>query len=369
MISSRERTTKTAKPFVLQFCSSPKYMGGVFTYINNIINSKLSDYYNFDTCFYPRPTRGVSPGVILHLASRFRTLQPDLLHLHGLQTSCFHAAAAARLAGCRRILLTVHGFIEDLKFRSSWRQRLIRDILEPYTLRSADAVYCVSAYGAAKPVIARHSRRVLGHISNAIPLRDPDPPAPGLRASLGFAPGDIVALCISRLSKEKGIIDFRRAFALLQSRRVAMPKLLLVGDGPDAGPIAEAMRPLIRAGLVVMAGERNDVFALHVISDFFVLPTLHEHQSFALLEAMMAGKAILTTRVGGNPELVIDGETGILVPPSDPEALATSLASLASEPDRRARMGQAGRAWVERYFSMPRLVQQVDAIYKELLFS
>jgi len=337
------------------------------TELRLLMESELAESYRFETCFQDRPAGGINPRLILLMARRIRAVRPDILHVRGLQNEGFHGMVAGRMAGCRRIVLSVHGFIDDALNYPWWRKKIIRDILEPYTLRAATAVYCVCAYAAARPVIARYARHSLGYIHNAVPLYELEPPDPALRAELGFNSHDVVAVCVTRISRDKGLLDLQRAMSLLQRRGVRGPKLLLVGDGPDRELISAKMEPLVRAGQVVITGRRDDVRSLLASSDFFVLPTLHENLSFAILEAMCAGKAVLTTCVGGNPEVVVHGQTGVLVPPGSPETLAHALESLADDPATRRRMGQAGRARVEEHFSMSVLAKRLDAVYQEVL--
>lgn len=356
-----------AKPLVLQHCVSTTKIGGPMTGLRFLMDSELAKSYRFETCFQDRPAGGINPRLILQMARRIRAVRPDILHVRGLQNEGFHGMVAGRLAGCRRIVLSVHGFIDDALYYPWWRKKIIRDILEPYTLRAATAVYCACAHAAAKPVIARYARRNLGYIHNAVPLYKLEPPDPVLRAEFGFTSKDVIAICVTRISRDKGLLDLQKAMSLLHGRGVRAPKLLLVGSGRDFELVSAKMQPLVQAGQVAMAGRRDDVRSLLAISDFFVLPTLHENLSNAILEAMSAGKAVLTTGVGGNPEVVLDGRTGVLVPPRTPETLADALQSLAADPTRRARMGEAGRERVEEHFSMSLLAKRLDAVYQEVL--
>jgi len=113
-------------------------------------------------------------------------------------------------------------------------------------------------------------------------------------------------------------------------------------------------------------GFRRDVPALLGASDLFVLSTdLWEGLPLTILEAMAAGLPVVASRVGGTPEAVEDGETGLLVPPKDPVALEEAMYSLLSNPAKAAAMGQAGRERVARYFTLERMVQEIAAIYEE----
>ena len=114
-------------------------------------------------------------------------------------------------------------------------------------------------------------------------------------------------------------------------------------------------------------GFREDVLALLSLMDVFVLPSLSEGLSIALLEAMAAGKPIIATNVGGNPELVLDGETGFSVPPQDPEALAVKLRWVLADKCRARILGENGRKRVQQKFSLQAMVGNYQELYENCL--
>jgi len=142
----------------------------------------------------------------------------------------------------------------------------------------------------------------------------------------------------------------------------------MVGEGPLR---AEVRRILDAAGVADLAwlpGERDDVPDILRGLDCFVLPSLAEGVSNTILEAMATGLPVIATRVGGNPELVAAGGTGWLVPPADDEAMATAIIAAAHEPDQTRAFGRAGRAEVERRFSLAAMVSAYQGLYDRLLF-
>jgi len=149
--------------------------------------------------------------------------------------------------------------------------------------------------------------------------------------------------------------------------RFPSAKILLVGEGGTRVAIEEKVQKLGLSDFILPTGIRQDI--PHVLSalDLFVLPSLWEGMPIVLLEAMAAGLPVVATRVGGVPELVEDGATGLLVPAHDPEALAKAIIALLQDRERAEAMGQAGRERVERYFSVERMVQQTEALYEELV--
>ena len=358
------------KQLILHVCPHPHPLGGIWTYIRHIMESPLAEIYEFNHCFYTGRSGGVSWRDIRDLAQEVRTRSPDLVHLHGLQTEGFNCLLASRL-GCRAPrLLTVHGFIEDSKFRTPWRRALIARVLEPATVRMASAAYTVSRYGAKKPVLRRWARRHLGCIDNALPVAclPPGDDARTVRQRLGWSQEHVVAVCVARLSREKGLLDLAEAFALV-SERLPMLRLLLVGDGPDADHVRARLAGSEAGERAVLHPATPEVMPLLCASDLFVLPSLHENQSFAILEAMAAGLPVLSTEVGGTPELVRHGETGWLVPPSQPKALAEGLERLVKDAVLRHRLGQAGQQAASRDHSFPVFLDRIAKVYDSLLAS
>jgi glycosyltransferase involved in cell wall biosynthesis len=114
---------------------------------------------------------------------------------------------------------------------------------------------------------------------------------------------------------------------------------------------------------VLLLGEVGDVAGLLARGRLFVLPSRSEGISLTLLEAMARGLPVVATRVGGTPEVVVDGETGLLVPPGDPAALADAILRLQRDPEAGRRMGEAGRPRVERIFDVCRMVAEYEALY------
>jgi glycosyltransferase involved in cell wall biosynthesis len=144
-------------------------------------------------------------------------------------------------------------------------------------------------------------------------------------------------------------------------------RLVMIGDGPLR---AEAQALLDSAGvghLTWLPGERADVPEVMRGLDCFALPSLAEGVSNTILEAMSSSLPVLATNVGGNPELVVAGQTGRLVAAGDVEALAVGLVGMAADPAGAAAMGRAGRERVERQFSLPAMVAAYQALYDRLL--
>ena len=169
-------------------------------------------------------------------------------------------------------------------------------------------------------------------------------------------------LTVARLDPQKGLHHLVAAAALVPEVRV-----MIVGDGPERGALETRIAQLGLGDRVHLLGFRTDIPELLAGCDLFVLPSLFEGLPLSILEAMAAGKAVVATAIGGNDEAVVDGVTGLLVPPADPQALADALRTLLREPERRRRLGEAGRRRAEAEFSATAMVRRVAAVYDEVL--
>jgi glycosyltransferase involved in cell wall biosynthesis len=180
--------------------------------------------------------------------------------------------------------------------------------------------------------------------------------------------GEIQAIaCVANLFPYKGHRDLIEA-ARIVVESYPSARFLLVGE--DRGEMGSLRSMIVSRGLgehVLLAGPRTDASAIVAASDLVVLPSHEEGFPNSILEGMAAGKAVVATNVGGIPEAVADGETGILVPPRDPAALAKALLSLLTNPDRARRMGTAGRGRVTAMFTIDRMISSVERAYEALL--
>ena len=196
----------------------------------------------------------------------------------------------------------------------------------------------------------------------------PSPAA--LRAACGLDQGDVVVGFVGRLVEVKGVDDYLHMASALMARHPRC-RFLVVGDDHRPAPNHRtAMEALAgRLGIASMChfvGFRDDVWELLHLCDVVVMPSQVEPFGNVAVEAGAAGRPLVAARVGGIPEIVHDGETGVLVPPRDPHALATAVAHLVSDPARRAELGARARAHVAARFSLAAQAHAVTDLYTEL---
>jgi glycosyltransferase involved in cell wall biosynthesis len=171
-------------------------------------------------------------------------------------------------------------------------------------------------------------------------------------------------LSVGRLRAPKDFLTLVRAVSQLEPGAV---RLRIAGDGPDRPQLVAEIERLGLADVIELLGTSGDIGALLGAADVFVLASASEGLPMSVLEAMAAGTPVVASQVGGMPELVNDGETGVLVPPGDPAALAAALARLAADPALRGRFGAAGRRRAEAEFSLAGFHAQHLAVYRAAL--
>lgn len=199
-------------------------------------------------------------------------------------------------------------------------------------------------------------------VHNAVEVERFGGPAPTtLRAELGAADRPLV-LTAARLSDQKG-----HAVLLQAAARLPGAVFALAGEGPEERALRELAKALGVSERIRFLGRRDDVPALLAACDVFALPSLYEGSSLAVLEAMAAGRAVVSSAIPGTEELIEDGRSGLLVPPRDPEALASALGRLLADERLRADLAAAARQRAEREFGSDAMAARVAAIYAEVL--
>ena len=317
----------------------------------------------------------ISPSFPLRLSSMIRRHQPQALHLHLPNASCF-ALLASPAARCLPWIVHWHADISaDAK---DWRLHVAYRLYRPFeqaVLRRATAIIVTSqAYRDASVALAPWLSKTTVVALGIAPL--PDTHAAGSRESASAWPADdgLKLLAVGRLSYYKGFDTLLDALAVLRDRGDGpMPRLLLVGDGEHGSRLREHARRLKLDDCVRFAGGVDD-HALQLAyesADLFVLPSLDRSEAFGLvlLEAMRAGLPVVASAIAGSGvgHVVADGVTGDLFAAGDAIALADALARMTREPTRRQRMGAAGHARWRDAFSLERSARAVREVYENVL--
>jgi glycosyltransferase involved in cell wall biosynthesis len=290
----------------------------------------------------------------LRLARLHRVLLPDVVHWHAARAHALGAVAVRLAPGPVRVLSRR----VDFPVRGSWGSRLL--YADP-----ADVILAIS--DGVREALVRSG--VPAHLIRLVPSGiDPRPfLAPydrtALRERLGVPSEAVLVLQVAALAPHKSQTDLLKAAALLRERAPSI-RIWVAGEGFLRDSLEREHASLVLGDFVRFLGFRRDVPDLLRAADLFCLSSYLEGMGTSILDAMAAGLPVVATRVGGIPEVVAEGETGLLVPAREPLALADALAELAGDPARRAIMGERARVKV-RDFSADRTAERTRAAYRE----
>jgi sugar transferase (PEP-CTERM/EpsH1 system associated) len=312
---------------------------------------------------------GQDLGTHVRMWRVLRRLQPAIVHTRNLPGLEF--LIPATLASFPGRIHGEHGRdiydLDGASFKYNLLRKAMRLLVGHYIAVSGDlAAWLVRTVGARPDRVTQIYNGV--DMQRFHPRIGPRPPI----GPEGFAPEKtLVVGTIGRMEAVKDQPTLVRAFLhLLESEPGAhlRLRLVMIGDGPLR---EESQKLLCTAGIEPLAwlpGERADIPAVMRGLDLFVLPSLAEGISNTILEAMASGLPVIATRVGGNPELVEEGETGMLVSPSDPVGLAEAIRTYLADAAKITRHGQASRKRVEAKFSMEAMVNGYLAVYDAVLY-
>jgi glycosyltransferase involved in cell wall biosynthesis len=301
------------------------------------------------------PRLPLDPVAAWRLRAQLRLDDLDILHAHSANAVTLGALATLRT---RTALVVTRRVDFPLNRGAGTRWKYGR----------AGAVIAISERVREVLVASGLRAEVVSVVHDGVDLARPmSPPGGGQLASLGIRPGVTLVVMVAALVGHKDPLTFVRAVAAARASGAAF-QALLVGDGLLGDQVRAESARLGLAGTLVVAGWQEDADALIAACDLFVLSSSEEGQGSVLLDAMQCGKSVAATRAGGIPEVVADGETGLLVPPRNPEALGAAIARLVAEPALRERMGAAGRERV-REFSIERTAARTLEVYWRVLSS
>ena len=294
---------------------------------------------------------------------RIRQGHYDVVHTH-ISKAGILGRLAAKCAGVPVILHTYHGRAEetgDGSFRSRVLlgcERLAASVTDAFVAVSEETarLWLESGVGTAPQYKV---------IYNGIA------PTWFHNGEIGGGPpaelkGKTLLGTVGSLTPEKGLDALLEAMPQL-ARQYPELRLCILGDGPLGPFLRKQAQDLGLQDRICFVGNVADLRPWLTAFDLFLLPSRSEGLPYALLEAMAMGRPVVASRVGGIPEVVLDGRTGALVPPGDPRALAAAIGELLQDVPKRQAWGQAGRAHVQREFTPEKMICRLEQLYEELL--
>jgi glycosyltransferase involved in cell wall biosynthesis len=294
-----------------------------------------------------------------------RSERIDIVHAHMIRAA-LAAVPLARLAGVPLVLQTCHG---REAWRTSWLKR--RFWIDRRIANWSDAIVAVSQSTAAylaevkhiqpnKIRVIRNGRPVVGF--DRLTLRREQ----SLRNELGIVPNNFTIGVFGRLEAQKGHTYLLQALPAVRDKFPAA-KVLFVGEGPSRNVLETEVRSKGLDSCVMFTGYRTDCRDLMAICDLIVLPSLFEGMPLVLIEAALLGKPVIATAVDGTKEVIVDGITGVLVPPAQPAALARALVELLPDRRRLSTLGSQARIYAQQSFSLDRQIRETEALYLALM--
>ena len=299
-------------------------------------------------------------AVVARLSQLFLRFQPDVVQTHGVKS---HFLVLLLRHKAFRWIGFHHGYTsEDLKMR-------LYGQLDRLSLRR-----CLRVVTVCQPFARMLQRRgvkatSISVVPNSVRVelyRNDSQTARLTRQRLGIADNEKVILAIGRLSPEKGHRFFIEAISGLPST-VPNLKVLIAGDGPLLAELTSQIDSLQLSQTVVLIGHQPDVKPLFMIADLFVLPSLSEGSPNVLLESMAARLPAVATHVGGVPETIIDGQSGLVVPAADPSALRAAIAKLLLDSKLASQLADAAYTRARDCFSPAQYDARILSLYREVL--
>ena len=297
------------------------------------------------------------------LARHIVRRQVQIVHAYNFYGNVF-AIPPARLAA-RVVIASIR---DCAPYLTPMQKRVQR-----YACRLADCVLVNAAAVKSWLVDEGYDESKIVIIRNGVDLdrfdgsRDPE----NVRQSLGVPPDTPLVVVVSRLARLKGLEHLIEAAAIVNARN-PNARFLIVGEtAPSQRSYLDELKRLAILhrieDRVVFTGLRSDVPALLAAADVAVMPSLNEALSNVLLESMAAGAPTVATRVGGTPEALIDGQTGLLVPPGQSPPLAAAILRLLADRSLAIHLGEAARQFIREHLSVDRMVSATEQLYSELL--
>lgn len=352
---------------VLQQVLDPSGIGGVSAEFRALKASKLSEKYEFQSMVLSDFRPGVNIHDILFYYKEIIKQKPDIVHIRGAAIDGLNAVIAAKMARHCKVLTTVHGMYSDLVYISPLKKWIAKNVVEKLIFQLSDGISCVCKTAENRKYFDRYRSKMLPYVYNRMPkyeLSDQVLVRKEVREQYGIRDNDVVCIYVGRMTKEKGLKTLEATFEILSEKNLNRLVFLFVGDGDYRETFEyNCKKYSIRT---IFAGMQQEVSRYYKASDFFILPSLHENHSIALLEACAAKIPSVATDCGGNGEIIYDGFSGILVPIDDAERLSDAIIELL-KPSVLTYYKKNIESLTYEQFSNAACDRALDSVYQQLL--
>lgn len=342
--------------------------GGPKTVNANLMHSFLAEKYDFrvvcsdNAVFHYNPLKALR--FISYYINAINKEHGDIAYIRGLEYVGLLMTLACRLSNIKKSILVVHGSVWDVPDDHSLRHWLLKYIIEPMEILLADKVITVCKAEQKICKCLRFARKDAneGYIYNTFPnVKYDTVPSGTLRREFDIPQDKIIVISVGRVVERKGhqyLIDAIRKF---QDPNFVF---VIVGEGEYVDEYRKLCQQEIAEHHLLLLGSRSDVYALLKDSDIFVFPTLNENHSMALLEAVNMHCAVIATNVGGNPESIEDGKTGVLIEPKNSEQIIEGLLKL-KDSNLRKKYSAAAFEYARSHFSVKNTLGKLDKLFEK----
>jgi len=364
----------------------PPPFGGIASIMDDLVHSRLQDDYEIEVFeripagkFPPQARVGIGASVFrferfVRFFKELRRGKHSLVHIHSSDTSEFIGTTVfmllARIAGAKVVLHIQGGdWKEFYEYHS-----LLRKVWTRVGLYVPDGIVVVHTewIDRIKGMYPAANVRVIRNL-----LHDQAPPDPAeveeLRANLGISKDNFVVVSVGAVGWRKGAFEILKAIPQVVSKEDSV-RFVLVGGESKPGDMAQLKQLIETEKLekwVQLAGEvERDKIPLYLaLADLFLLPSFIEGMPVSIIEAMRSGLPVISTRVQGIPDVVVDGVTGILIDPGNPRQIAENVLLLKQDAQLRKKMAEAGKRVFRERFEFSKGIEEFRSLYKEVIDS
>lgn len=305
---------------------------------------------------------GIDASLPFKLSKLIKQRGIDIIHAQNV-SSWLYCAPASFLSG-KPLIYTAHTS-SDYSGLHIYKWRLVENILARFTKRVTTVAAIIAEYMKKKEFVPANKIEV---IYNGIDCKKYEQSVDVVlkKRELGIKESEYVIGNVARLTPVKNHELLITAFEQIKER-IPNARLFVAGEGPLKEQLTDFIKQLSLESFVTLMGDRRDIHELLKVFDVFVLPSLKEGFPMVLLEAMAASIPVIATDVGGNKELVLNGETGLVIPPNNANALQEAIMKLHDFPDLAKTMGKNGERRVQEGFTFDMMINKYEKVYASLL--
>jgi glycosyltransferase involved in cell wall biosynthesis len=303
--------------------------------------------------------------LLYELVRHFVRVHVDIVHAHKPKDTVL-ASLAARMAGISNIIGTIHGSPEPLKGWSHWKMAFYL-FLDWLVNKYLVTVLVAVSDDLERRLRCKYDHRKIVSIHNGLDLRKVPVSANNLdlRKELGICEKSYVLGTVGRLVPIKAHEQLLHLASTLLAKGWKFT-ILIVGEGPERKMLETLSVQMGLSQHVILLGHQARVHDYLHLMDVFVLTSLHEGIPIALLEALALKKPVVVTRVGGIPEVVEHGKSGLLIPPNDIQELVTSTMAVLTDRNMARYLGENGRRKIEEQFSVSQMSREMTQLYRKI---